>query len=649
MKSNVDFESEIIHEAKRGIALQDICNQKEISISEARKILFDNNVNYTALQPLRQQRKYEECFCKCLTLAASLNRLPSRAELKTIVGISIHANKVLEDLKLYGYHFSGKNNVPLPIQNIKIEIPAMVEFNINNEMLLDELLRVQAFLGRNITIHDVKKHSYYQPAVYKKVFSSISSGIKMLRIQEQKKSFELKQNKPLEELKMLAVELGHTPVKSEIVKLDYALYMRLYRRYGGLRNAVKAAGLESKASRQVSIWKQNRELQNQLLLKLQEGIQKHGKPPEINELEQVCGISEEEVLKYFRSYPVALRKAGFKPPVHFIHKKYDTNEMLLERLRDVSLQLGKQLRTVDYRKQTGYSSVCYVRRFGSLQQARALAGVDHHSLNKLEKSITKTEIESRIAHLRMVFESTGHPLSYNVIQQNGKAGFYYKDYITLFGSVQNIVDKTGIEYWWGKGERKKLCSPDERHPAVSAEDLIEYLKELNKKGVELSKRNFPHYEKPGFTLFDFIYAFGSFKEALQSAGIFCKRGASHKYSDNKLISLLKKAVEKNGGFWDIGIFEKYNLPSYSTYFYRLGNIRDILLKNNIPTKWKKGSIETDDSILQRLFYAFKLNGNKIGVKDLKKYELCAPQTYKSRFGGLANAIELAIKKNEAPS
>ena len=145
--------------------------------------------------------------------------------------------------------------------------------------------------------------------------------------------------------------------------------MKLYRAFGGLHKALKAAGLNKKIISQKNSLQRTR---NEFIEKLKQYIQQSGKIPAPGELQNLFGISIIRIEKLFTSYAAAIKKAGFSPPLELAFKKCQSNEVLISRLRQANSLLGRPLKYYEFKIYCGNSFATYRRRFGSVNEAHRL-------------------------------------------------------------------------------------------------------------------------------------------------------------------------------------------------------------------------------------------------------------------------------------
>jgi hypothetical protein len=370
--------SDLINLLQEGKTLSEIARQTGLPTKQISKLLKRNLINYDSFKDERQHIKFEKIYSKCYALAVRLNRLPHMAETLNICSISFFRSKVYQNLRAAGFHNSGRyylpnvlTGYPVPQENIDLPIPPLPipAVTADKKEVIQLLGHIAKDLGSTLSNNQIVEkvsQNLVTPCFSLPPFFSQEKMKFWHYNQVQKKK---KKEKLLSGLISISNQLGYSPGKGELRKKDKSLYMKLYRAFGGLHNALKEAGLNKKIISQKNNLQRTR---NEFIEKLKQNIQQSGKIPAPGELQNLFGISIIRIEKLFTSYAAAIKKAGFSPPLELAFKKCQSNEVLISRLRQANSLLGRPLKYYEFKIYCGNSYATYRRRFGSVNEAHRL-------------------------------------------------------------------------------------------------------------------------------------------------------------------------------------------------------------------------------------------------------------------------------------
>jgi hypothetical protein len=234
-----------------------------------------------------------------------------------------------------------------------------------------------------------------------------------------------------------------------------------YTYFGGIPQAIKAAGLEAMPTKTRPTKYTREELQEQL----RSLSKKLGRRPTYKDVE---GASRKEcagpqtIVSRFGTFRTALESIGFE--VGF--GKAFTREELIAQLQQATRELGRMPSTEDMKRTPGCAYPArFNRAFGSAAAARKAAGL-HKMLGVSEEALEislKIPRETLIEKLRSLAKRLGRPpTSWDLLKARNSGGMPSKrPYIREFGSLEAARKAAGIKQVLGKRGRRKRRAPSD--------------------------------------------------------------------------------------------------------------------------------------------------------------------------------------------
>lgn len=270
----------------------------------------------------------------------------------------------------------------------------------------------------------------------------------------------------------------------------------------------------------------------------------------------------------------------------------------------------------------------YRNRFGSLNKARKKAGVP---VVKQGQKWTKEQV---IETINNVVDEHGY---FKLSFMDNFSGPSSKSIYTHFDSVEEALSESF--------ERDKIDTITQKPPTYTKDELASYMKECEQiyGKVTISIINNDSYFPSSYP---YQKEFGSFSEAKKYANVESAGRDNHdyyQYSAPELIEALQKCYEKRGSTLAADINEFSEGPSYTIYNRRFGSIvsaRDIA---GVPQPKKTDNVEkkySSSKLIEHLKHVYKEEGDT-KTDTINSVEGPSSQPYKSRFGSMKNAREIA--------
>lgn len=177
----------------------------------------------------------------------------------------------------------------------------------------------------------------------------------------------------IEALQRLTGRLNRPPMMKDIEEhLEYS-YKPFYNHFGGLENALEAAGIDISEHNPQAIPRE------ELVGELQRLADVLGHPPQGRDMREEGEYGQGVYNRHFESWDTALEAAGLDPNnVPRYESKRIGREALIEELRRLADELGRPPKQDDL-QQGKYSYQPYYSMFGGIKQARKIAGVTNSS------------------------------------------------------------------------------------------------------------------------------------------------------------------------------------------------------------------------------------------------------------------------------
>jgi hypothetical protein len=173
-------------------------------------------------------------------------------------------------------------------------------------------------------------------------------------------------------LQRLSGHLDRRPMMDDIEEHFQYSYQTLYNRFGGLHDALDAAGIYVPKSHPQAIRPEK------LLNELRRLAEELGHPPVSKEMADRGRHSASLLFDHFGDWDAAIEAAGLDPKeIPSTPGRKISRENLLQELRRLADELDRSPRIIDLRQKGRYSYQPYYSTFGGIREAREAAGVGH--------------------------------------------------------------------------------------------------------------------------------------------------------------------------------------------------------------------------------------------------------------------------------
>jgi Homing endonuclease associated repeat len=179
------------------------------------------------------------------------------------------------------------------------------------------------------------------------------------------------------QLKEMEKKLGRPPLKADLNGSN-SLYMRCYRYFGSLAAALEAAGIvPAMVFKKARATAHAHELEAQRKAAIENVKNLHielGRNPLPEEIEPGIAYAETKLGKFYPTFALACRAAGFKGDYSYKGSFY-TSAQMLEMIKNLAAIIGRIPSHRDLRQHLPVSYMAFHRRFGSLGRTLLEAGV----------------------------------------------------------------------------------------------------------------------------------------------------------------------------------------------------------------------------------------------------------------------------------
>jgi len=348
--------------------------------------------------------------------------------------------------------------------------------------------------------------------------------------------------------------------------------------------------------------------------------------------------------KYFGSWDNALKEAGLleiKSPKR--QPKVYSDEELLDKLKDYCIKYGKTKPRLDTNNDECHSNATYISRFGSMENALKLIGMEHlwGDKNKFIKQWTREEIINEL--IKFCKENNRFPKT--------------DDFENTSPST-NAIRRQFNSNWSNILEELKEYVPELENEIndylykYTKEEMINRLKLLYKENNQI-----PTYEiitntdyMPSYK--SYHIKFGSLKLALIEAELYDlienkdKKKYNKYHTEDELLKLLKDYIIKHNKIPNYNdLNESIDMPSINTYENRFGSYlialeligyKDQHISNNQTLKRY-----TDEEMINNMKILYNELGRIPNFEDIDLCEYSAnSSTYYNRYGNLTNVFDL---------
>jgi hypothetical protein len=287
----------------------------------------------------------------------------------------------------------------------------------------------------------------------------------------------------------LSRKLGRTPTIKDLPKTGKATYKTYCNYFGGLTQALKAAGFYSNNSLPQITPKE-------LINCLQALAKQLGRIPNSADIKKAGTPGFSLYIKHFGSLQKAHEAAGYK--AHNVAGYTDVQ--LISYLQELNKKLGRRPNTMDLKNTGGPSYLTYQRRFGKFKKALDAAGL---KTNNDQKKYSEEERKELIANLQAMTGQLGRAPRSKDIKVTGKLS--YRQYCNCFGNIKQALKAAGFE-------------DTNRPKRYTDEQLINHLRGLAKKLERIPGAT--DIEEAGLTDYKTYYnRFGGIKKIFKASGI----------------------------------------------------------------------------------------------------------------------------------
>jgi hypothetical protein len=259
-----------------------------------------------------------------------------------------------------------------------------------------------------------------------------------------------------------------------------------------------------------------------------------------------------------------------------------TDKYLLHYLKKLSKQLGRIPWPADVRKENKINYKTYTNRFGSFKKALEAAGMKVIYADRIKYTGSGKFL---LAHLKELTTQLNRAVGKHDIDRAGKVP--YAVYKKHFGNLLVARRAAGLV----------KPNPNEKYTDIY---LLNYLKELAATlGRTPGARDLGKEGKITYQVY--IQRFGSFKKAVEAAGLKVTYRDSEKYSKEELITHLQKLAKQLGRSPGQKDLKQAGDPNYGYYRTRFGSFKHALVLAGLPVKEReKNSTAQLKAYLQRI-------------------------------------------------
>lgn len=412
------------------------------------------------------------------------------------------------------------------------------------EILVRQLRELAARLGRTPTAKDITE----DPGVasyptFRKFFGTIEDAL----IAAHLPLSVLNQETVIKQLRLLAKELGYTPLMREVEAAENMVgrgtIKRLFRTYN---NALEAAGLPLRRNSGLN--------KSYLRTRMKSLIEELGKAPtqaEAKDATREGKIPEVSAyVRYFGTWNKAIEAAGCEP--NLVHRR--PKQEFIRLLKRLAKRLKRSPTISDWQEYRGESNLpdfqAFISSFGSWGKALEAA--------RLTPNITYYEDKELKQLLKALAKKLGHtPTREELYQESGyPSGMVFEK---RFGS-------------WNKALRAAGLTPKSRKD-YTRQELIKQLQDLGKRLGRTPITQDIKDDKAVTTDVTFKRHFGGVEEALEAAG-FEILDHINNHTDKELIQELRRLMKELGHVPAPKEIDKANSEgkcfNYQAYHHRLG-------------------------------------------------------------------------------
>ncbi|HUC87406.1 MAG TPA: DEAD/DEAH box helicase family protein [Candidatus Saccharimonadales bacterium] len=396
-----------------------------------------------------------------------------------------------------------------------LKVLEAVRTGYTKEMLIRQLRELAVRLGRTPTAKDIKE----DPGVascptFRKFFDTIEDALIAAHLPLN----VVNQETVIKQLRLLAEELGHTPLLREVVAAENMVGAGTIKRlFGTYNKALEAAGLPLRRHSGLS--------KSSLTERLRTYIEKTGEVPTLagaKKAHRDGKIPEPSAyVRYFKTWNRAVEATGYEP--NLVHGR--SKKELTRLLKELAKRLKRSPTIKDWQEHRGESNLpdfqAFVGAFGSWSLALKAAGLtvnmtfydDKEELKRLLKALA-----GKLGHTPTGAELEGEP-------GYPSKGVFEKQ----FGS-------------WNKALRAAGLTPRSRKD-YSRKELIEQLQRLGKRLKRTPRPKDIKADRSVATEATFKRHFGGVEEAIEAAG-FGISDHINNHTDRELIKELRKLADE---------------------------------------------------------------------------------------------------------
>lgn len=356
---------------------------------------------------------------------------------------------------------------------------------IDREDLLQELRDLADKLDRAPKKKDVEQMASYSYDTYYRRFGGIGKACTEAGIEPNMPGRSASDEDVLEELRRLNNEVGRPPTQSDIK--EYGKYSNIVykNRFGSIPDAREAAGLP------YSPYRPGRHATDEELLEeLQRVANELDRRPSVDDINEHSRFTCRVYRDRFGSVPEARSEAGLGDgdlQWRAGPEKVEKSE-LIEELQRISSEIGRAPTFTELKEHSGYSSTAYYNRFGSLSDAREVAGLEDPG--RPNQGYQADELINRLQELS---DDLGRPPTVEDINEHSDLS--KGPYQRVFGSIPDAREAAGLDrnpYVPGNDVTNEELLADLRNIAdkLGHPPTKEQLEEHIEYNVELFRRRF---------------------------------------------------------------------------------------------------------------------------------------------------------------
>jgi hypothetical protein len=233
----------------------------------------------------------------------------------------------------------------------------------DDETLLEEIERLAAEFGRPPTLQEMRNRGEYGASTYYSRFGSWREALEAAGYESRPPQSEAEKSELIEEMQRVGELVGHAPSTGEMNEYGNFWASTYKNHFDSWADALESAGYEPRDK-----WRGIE--RSELRAALVELGEELGKRPTYQEMEEQGEYDSSTYVREYGSWKAALEAAGYEPPSAF------SEGALVADLREFAEEIGKRPSQREMTDDGPHSHTTYVRHFGTWTSALEAAFED---------------------------------------------------------------------------------------------------------------------------------------------------------------------------------------------------------------------------------------------------------------------------------